>query len=109
MFLEFVIISSGLLFSAFFIIASSLNLKNLKNKLSFILEMSNKVQKVRKVPAITKKIVLGIVLVVVALCALIFSASYYAFNRQFRQQYDSTVLDVLLHEKSLIRMILKII
>ena len=56
--------------------------------------MSNKIQKVRKVPAITKKIVLGIVLVVVALCALIFSASYYAFNRQFRQQYDSTVLDI---------------
>lgn len=45
-------------------------------------------------PAITKKIILCIVLVEIVLCSLIISVSYYAFTKQFRVQYDSSVLEV---------------
>ena len=48
----------------------------------------------KRFPAITRKIVLCIVLAEIVLSSLLISVSYYAFNRQFREQYDSSVLEV---------------
>ena len=48
----------------------------------------------KKFPAITKKIILCIILAEIVLSSLLISVSYFAFNRQFREQYDSSVLEV---------------
>ena len=45
-------------------------------------------------PVITKRIVLLIAMAGFVLCALVFVASYLAFNRQFTQQYDSAILEI---------------
>ena len=48
----------------------------------------------KKFPAITKKIIFCIILAEIVLSSLLISVSYFAFNRQFREQYDSSVLEV---------------
>ncbi|WP_294429000.1 PP2C family protein-serine/threonine phosphatase [uncultured Treponema sp.] len=45
----------------------------------------------RRLPVITKKIVVAIVVAGLLLCSILFSASYAAFSRQFRRQYDFSI------------------
>lgn len=45
-------------------------------------------------PVITKKIILCIGLADLLLCSLVFVVSYLAFNRQFREQYDSSIREI---------------
>ena len=45
-------------------------------------------------PVITKRVLLFISVAGFVLCALIFAASYWAFNRQFREQYDASIREI---------------
>ncbi len=45
-------------------------------------------------PVITKRVLLFISVAGFILCALIFAASYWAFNRQFTEQYDADILEI---------------
>lgn len=45
-------------------------------------------------PTITKKIILYIVLADLVLCSLVFAVSYWSFNRQFREQYDTSLQEI---------------
>ncbi len=48
----------------------------------------------RKVPKITKKIMIIIFLAGLILCSIIFSMAYISFHRQFRAQYDSDIRSI---------------
>ena len=48
----------------------------------------------KKIPVITKNVIICIVLADIALCSLVFAISYLAFNRQFRTQYDSSMQEI---------------
>ena len=48
----------------------------------------------RRLPVLTKKIVLNVVIAGFILCTLIFSAGFIAFSRQFKNQYDKHVRSV---------------
>ena len=48
----------------------------------------------RRLPILTKKIVTNVVIAGFILCSLIFFAGYFAFQRQFKTQYDSSVRSV---------------
>ena len=43
---------------------------------------------------ITKTVILCIVLADFVLCAIVFATSYLSFNRQFREQYDSSIQEI---------------
>lgn len=45
-------------------------------------------------PKITKKILIGIIVADCLLCAIVFSASYWAFNKHFKVQYDSIIREI---------------
>lgn len=45
-------------------------------------------------PVITKRVLLFISVAGFVLCALIFAASYWGFNRQFREQYDASIREI---------------
>jgi len=47
-----------------------------------------------KFPTITKKVISYIVLADILLCTIVFATSYMSFNRQFREQYDSSIRDI---------------
>ncbi len=44
--------------------------------------------------SITEKIILNVVLSGLLLSSLIFAASYYSFNRQFREEYDTSIKEI---------------
>ncbi len=48
----------------------------------------------KKIPVITKKIIVCIVLADIVLSSLVFAISYIAFNRQFRSQYDLSMQEI---------------
>lgn len=48
----------------------------------------------KKFPVITKRVILYIAIANIAICSLIFATSYWAFNRQFREQYDSSIREI---------------
>jgi len=48
----------------------------------------------RHFPVITKKVVFYIIAVNVLLCSLVFTSSYLAFDRQFKEQYDTEIQDI---------------
>lgn len=48
----------------------------------------------KRFPRITKRIILYIVLADIVLCSLVFATSYFSFNRQFREQYDSSIQEI---------------
>jgi HD-GYP domain-containing protein (c-di-GMP phosphodiesterase class II) len=48
----------------------------------------------KRFPAITKKVVLYIVLADIILSSVIIATSYWAFNRQFREQYDTSIQEI---------------
>ncbi len=48
----------------------------------------------KKLPVITKKVIVCIVLADIVLSSLVFAISYIAFNRQFRSQYDSSMQEI---------------
>lgn len=48
----------------------------------------------KKIPVITKKVIVCIVLADIVLSSLVFAISYIAFNRQFRSQYDSSMQEI---------------
>lgn len=48
----------------------------------------------RKLPVLTKKIVLNVIISGFVLCSLVFTAGYVAFSRQFRSQYDSSIRSI---------------
>lgn len=48
----------------------------------------------RRLPVLTKKIVLNIIIAGFILCTLIFAAGFVAFSRQFRTQYDKSIRSV---------------
>ncbi len=50
--------------------------------------------KVKKFPVITKKVIFYILLADVLLCSLVFGISYISFNRQFREQYDTSIREI---------------
>lgn len=50
--------------------------------------------KKNKFPSITKKIILYIAFSDFILCSLVFAVSYWSFNRQFREQYDSSLQEM---------------
>ena len=45
-------------------------------------------------PKITKRIILYIVLADIILCSIVFATSYLSFNRQFREQYDESIMEI---------------
>ncbi len=45
-------------------------------------------------PKITKTIILFIVLTDFILCSLVFTVSYFSFNQQFREQYDTSIQEI---------------
>ena len=48
----------------------------------------------RRLPVLTKKIVINVVIAGFILCTLIFAAGFVAFSRQFRTQYDKSIRSV---------------
>ncbi|WP_407429497.1 SpoIIE family protein phosphatase [Treponema sp.] len=48
----------------------------------------------KKLPVITKKILFLVIVSGSLLCSLVFSAGYFAFTRQFRRQYDSSIRSI---------------
>ena len=48
----------------------------------------------KRLPRITKTVILCIVLADFVLCAIVFATSYLSFNRQFREQYDSSIQEI---------------
>ncbi|MCR4734817.1 MAG: serine/threonine-protein phosphatase [Treponema sp.] len=48
----------------------------------------------RRIPVLTKKIILNIVIAGFILCTLIFATGYLAFSRQFRTQYDESIRSI---------------
>lgn len=48
----------------------------------------------KKFPVITKRVILYIAIANIAICSLIFATSYWAFNLQFREQYDSSIREI---------------
>ncbi|EID85875.1 HD-GYP domain-containing protein [Treponema sp. JC4] len=50
--------------------------------------------KKKRFSTITKKIILYIVLADIILCSIVFATSYLSFNRQFREQYDSSIREI---------------
>ena len=48
----------------------------------------------KKIPVITKNVILCIILADIALCSLVIAISYIAFNRQFRTQYDTSMQEI---------------
>ena len=48
----------------------------------------------RKLPIITKKILSLVIVAGFLLCSLVFAAGYWAFSREFRAQYDSSVRSI---------------
>ena len=48
----------------------------------------------RRFPVITKNVILCIVLADLVLCSIVFVASYLAYNKQFRIQYDSSMQNI---------------
>jgi len=48
----------------------------------------------KKFPVITKRVILYIAIANIAICSLIFAASYWAFNHQFREQYDDSIREI---------------
>ncbi len=48
----------------------------------------------RRLPVLTKKIVLNVVIAGFILCTLIFTAGFIAFSRQFKTQYDKSIRSV---------------
>lgn len=48
----------------------------------------------KKLPIITRKLILCIILTDILLASIIFAVSYYSFNRQFRLQYDSSIREI---------------
>ena len=48
----------------------------------------------KKFPVITKRVILYIAIANIAICSLIFAASYWAFNHQFREQYDASIREI---------------
>ncbi len=48
----------------------------------------------KKFPVITKRVILYIAIANVVICSLIFATSYWAFNRQFREQYDASIREI---------------
>ncbi|MBO7123592.1 MAG: HD-GYP domain-containing protein [Treponema sp.] len=45
-------------------------------------------------PVITKRVILFIGVAGFVLCSLVIAASYWAFNRQFREQYDASIREI---------------
>ena len=45
-------------------------------------------------PVITKRVILFISVAGFVLCSLVIAASYWAFNRQFREQYDTSIREI---------------
>ncbi|MBQ7159979.1 MAG: HD-GYP domain-containing protein [Treponema sp.] len=45
-------------------------------------------------PVITRRVTLYIIVAHFVLCALVFATSYVSFNRQFREQYDSSIREI---------------
>lgn len=50
--------------------------------------------KQKRFPTITKRVIFYIVLADILLCSLVFATSYWSFNRQFREQYDSNIREI---------------
>ncbi len=48
----------------------------------------------RKIPVITKKILMVVILTGILLCSLVFAAGYWSFSRQFKKQYDSSIRSI---------------
>lgn len=48
----------------------------------------------RRLPVLTKKIVINVVIAGFILCTLIFTAGFVAFSKQFRNQYDKSIRSV---------------
>ena len=48
----------------------------------------------KRLPVITKKLLLTIISAGILLCAAVFSASYWSFSRRFRAQYDSSIRSI---------------
>ena len=62
---------------------------------NFKLVMEKNIEnKRKKIPVITKKVIVCIVLADIVLSSLVFAISYIAFNRQFRSQYDSSMQEI---------------
>ena len=45
----------------------------------------------KKLPVITKKIVIDALIMGLVLCSIVFAAGYWSFSRQFEKQYDSSI------------------
>ncbi|MBQ6028515.1 MAG: hypothetical protein IJL24_03175, partial [Treponema sp.] len=45
-------------------------------------------------PVITKRVVLFIGMAGFVLCSMVIAVSYWAFNRQFREQYDASIREI---------------
>ncbi|MBQ9626180.1 MAG: hypothetical protein IJR40_03295, partial [Treponema sp.] len=45
-------------------------------------------------PVITKRVILFIGVAGFVLCSMVIAASYWAFNRQFREQYDASIREI---------------
>lgn len=52
------------------------------------------VMKRKSFPKITKNVIILIILSNFIICSLVFAASYWAFNHQFREQYDSSIREI---------------
>lgn len=50
--------------------------------------------KQKKFPTITKNIILCIALADIFICSIVLSISYISFNRQFKEQYDSSIREI---------------
>lgn len=51
-------------------------------------------QKKKKFSSITKTVLVYIILADFVLCSIVFFTSYLSFNRQFREQYDSSICEI---------------
>ncbi len=51
-------------------------------------------KRTKKFSAITKKVILYIVLTDFIICSIVFTTSYLSFNRQFHTQYDASIRDI---------------
>lgn len=45
----------------------------------------------KRLPVITKKIVVGALIMGLILCSIVFAAGYWSFSRQFERQYDASI------------------
>ena len=50
--------------------------------------------KLKRIPVITKKVAVAVMISGFLLCSIIASVGYYSFNKQFRHQYDSSIRSI---------------